>query len=185
LEPELALDEIDAAIDHYKNSEEYQKYDYHLQFGTLSKAAGGYGGYVCGSNLMIDYLRNFTKPAIYSTALPAAVLAANLKAIEIIAQDQKLGKKTKGEKALENAEYFCDLIGLEKPQSTIVPIIIGEASLALAISQKLKRSGFLISAIRPPTVEAGKSRLRITFCANHKKSDIKKLTMLLQKTLSS
>lgn len=163
----------------------YQKYDGHLQCGTFSKAAGSYGGYVCGSNLMIDYLRNFTKPAIYSTALPACVLAANLKAIEIISKDKKLGKKALGEKALENAQYFCNLIGLVKPQSTIVPIIIGDASKTLKISQKLKQNGFLISAIRPPTVETGKSRLRITFCANHKKSDIKKLTMLLQKALSS
>ncbi len=152
----------------------YQKHDYHLQCGTLSKAAGSYGGYVCGSNLMIDYLRNFTKPAIYSTALPASVLAANLKAIEIIARDQKLGKK-----ALENAEYFCDLIGFAKPESTIVPIIIGDTAKALAISQKLKQNGFLISAIRPPTVKAGKSRLRITFCADHKKNDIKKLAELI------
>lgn len=152
----------------------YPKYDFHLQCGTLSKAAGGYGGYVCGSNLMINYLRNFTKPAIYSTALPAALLAASLKAIEIIAKDKKLGKK-----AVENAHYFCDLIGSAKSPSTIVPIIIGNASLTLAISQKLKQNGFLISAIRPPTVETGKSRLRITFCADHKKNDIKKLAELI------
>jgi 8-amino-7-oxononanoate synthase len=154
----------------------YQKYDHHLQCGTLSKASGGYGGYVCGSNLMIDYLRNFCKPAIYSTALPPSVLAANLKAIEIITKDKKLGKK-----ALENAQYFCNLIGTAKPQSTIVPIIIGDAFKALEISQKLKQNGFLISAIRPPTVEVGKSRLRITFCANHKKSDIQKLAKLILK----
>jgi len=155
---------------------EYQKYDYHLQCGTLSKAAGGYGGYICGSNLMIDYLQNFVKPVIYSTSLPAGVWAANLKAIEIISQDKKLGKK-----ALENARYFCNLTGLENSQSTIVPIIIGKASRALAISQKLKQNGFLISAIRPPTVEAKKSRLRITFCAHHKKSDVKKLAELILK----
>ena len=165
----------------------YPQYENHLQCGTLSKAAGGYGGYACGSHLLIDYLRNFTKPAIYSTALPAAILAANLKAIEIIAKDKKLrgkalGEKALGGKALENASYFCHLIGLEKPQSTIIPIIVGDASKALRISQELKQNGFLISAIRPPTVEVGKSRLRITFCANHKKKDIKKLASFLIKT---
>jgi len=66
-------------------------------------------------------------------------------------------------------------------QSAIVPIIIGDPKKTLTISQKLKKDGFLISAIRPPTVEAGKSRLRITFCANHKKSDIKKLAELIKK----
>ena len=125
---------------------------------------------------MIDYLQNFVKPVIYSTSLPAGVWAAKLKAIEIISQDKKFGKK-----ALENARYFCNLTGLENSQSTIVPIIIGEASRALAISQKLKQNGFLISAIRPPTVEAKKSRLRITFCAHHKKSDVKKLAELILK----
>lgn len=176
----------------------YQKYDYHLQCGTLSKAAGGYGGYVCGSNLMINYLRNFCKPSIYSTALPASVLAANLKAIEIISKDKSLDKKAKGVKALENAQYFLDLInlplregkifgfpkilgGVKKTQSTIIPIIIGNTAKTLAISKKLKQNGFLISAIRPPTVEAGKARLRITFCSNHKKSDIKKLAELILK----
>ena len=157
----------------------YKKYegdfDRHLQCGTLSKAAGGYGGYVCGSNLMIDYLRNFTKSAIYSTALPACVLAANLQAIKIISKD-----KTLGGKSLANAEYFCQLLDLPEPKSTIVPIIVGEASKALEISQKLRQNGFLISAIRPPTVEVGKSRLRITFCANHKKNDIKKLSELIK-----
>jgi 8-amino-7-oxononanoate synthase len=158
----------------------YQKYDHHLQCGTLSKAAGGYGGYICGSKLMIDYLRNFCKPAIYSTAIPAPTLAANLKAIEIITKDKKLGAK-----ALENANYFCNLIGLKNSQSTIIPIIMGDTSKTLSISKKLKQKGFLISAIRPPTVEVGKARLRITFCANHKKSDIKKLAMVLKKSLSS
>jgi 8-amino-7-oxononanoate synthase len=153
----------------------YPKYEMHLQCGTFSKAAGSYGGYICGSNLMIDYLRNFTKTAIYSTALPPAILAANLKALEIIDKDKKLGKK-----ALENAGYFCELLELPKPSSAIVPIIIGDAKKTLEISEKLKEQGFLISAIRPPTVEVGKARLRVTFCADHKKSDIKKLAALLR-----
>lgn len=152
----------------------YTKYDFHLQCGTLSKAVGGYGGYVCGSQILIDYLRNFTKSAIYSTALPPAIIAGNFKALEIIAKDKILGTK-----ALENAAYFCKLIGLKKPESTIVPVIIGDAAKTLQLSKKLKDKGFLISAIRPPTVEAGKSRLRITFCANHKKSHIKELAELI------
>ncbi len=156
--------------------QKYAKYDFHLQCGTFSKAVGGYGGYICGSNLMIEYLRNFTRPAIYSTALSPAVLAANLKAVEIISKDKTLGKK-----ALQNAHYFCDLVGLKKSESTIVPVIIGDAVKTLEVSEKLKKDGFLISAIRPPTVEVGKSRLRITFCSNHKKSDIKKLAGLILK----
>ncbi|MFT6077837.1 MAG: 8-amino-7-oxononanoate synthase [Rickettsiales bacterium] len=107
---------------------------------------------------------------MYSTALPPSALAASLKAVEIIQKDQELGLK-----ALDNAQYFCKLMNLPKPQSTIVPMIIGDSAKTLEISEKLKKSGFLISAIRPPTVEEGKARLRITFCANHKRSQIDKL----------
>ena len=154
---------------------ECPNYAHYLQSGTLSKAVGGYGGYVCGSALIIDYLRNLTKPAIFSTILPPVILAANLQGIKIINNDKKLGKK-----ALENAKYFCHIISLPDPQSAIVPIIIGDAKKTILISNKLKKEGFLISAIRPPTVESGTARLRLTFGANHKKDDIKKLASLIQ-----
>ena len=153
----------------------YKNYGFHLQSGTFSKAAGSYGGYVCGSNLIINYLRNFVKTAIYSTGLPPAVLAANLQAIKIIGKDKKLGKKT-----LENANYFCKTMSMPTPQSAIVPIIIGDTKKTLTISKKLKQAGFLVVAIRPPTVEIGKARLRITFCTNHKKHNIKKLAELIK-----
>ncbi len=152
-----------------------QKFDnLHLQIGTLSKAVGGYGGYVCGSKILIDYLRNFAKSAIYSTALPPNLLAGNLKALEIIENDRILGKK-----ALENANYFCNLLNLPKAQSTIVVLTIGEAQKTLEIAENIKKEGFLVSAIRPPTVEKGKSRLRITFNTNHKKNDIEHLAKLI------
>lgn len=160
--------------------QKFKKSDLHIQAGTLSKGVGGYGGYVCASKLIIDYLRNFAKSAIYSTALPAAVLAGNLKALEIIAKDKKLGNKALGNKALENANYFCKLLKLPKAESAIVPIIIGDAGKTLAISKKIKDQGFLISAIRPPTVEQNKSRLRITFSALHKKTAIKKLAKIIE-----
>jgi len=143
----------------------------HLQLGTFSKAFGSLGGYVCGEKNLIDYLRNFAKTAIYSTALPPAVLAASLASLKIIAQ-KKLAKK-----CLENAQYFCELMNLPKPQSAIVPIIIGDNKKVLEIAKKVADKGFLISAIRPPTVEAGKARLRITFSALHQKKQIDLLAL--------
>ncbi len=160
--------------------QKFKKSDLHIQAGTLSKAVGGYGGYVCASKLIIDYLRNFAKSAIYSTALPPAVLAGNLKALEIISRDKKLGKK-----ALENANYFCNLLKLPKAESTIIPILIGDAAKSLTISKKIKDQGFLISAIRPPTVEPRKSRLRVTFSALHKKTDICNLAKIIIEALMS
>jgi 8-amino-7-oxononanoate synthase len=148
--------------------------DRHLQMGTLSKAVGALGGYVAGDKILIDYLRNFAKSAIYSTALPPAILAASLASLKIIS------KKNLGQKALENAQYFCTEMNLPKPQSAIVPIILGENKKTLAAAKKLEERGFLVSAIRPPTVEAGKARLRITFSSAHKKSEIKKLAQILK-----
>lgn len=146
-----------------------------IWLGTFSKAFGALGGYVAADKTTIDFLRNFAKSQIYSTALPPAILAAALAALKIISQ-KKLAKKLR-----ENAEFFCELMSLPKPESAIVPIIIGDNLKVLEIAKKVAAEGILISAIRPPTVEPGKSRLRITFSSAHKKSDIKKLAKILQK----
>ncbi len=145
----------------------------HLQMGTFSKAFGSLGGYVCGDKILIDYLRNFAKSAIYSTALPASVLAASLASLKIIKQ------KKAAKKSLENAKYFCELMNLPKPESAIVVLLTYDNERTLEIAADVSKKGFLISAIRPPTVEAGKARLRITFSSAHKKEQIKKLAKIL------
>ena len=150
----------------------------HLKMGTLSKAVGSLGGYVAGDKNIIDYLRNFAKSQIYSTALPASVLAASIASLKII-ESKNLAKKT-----LANAEYFCDLMKLTKPESAIVPIIIGDSKKTLEIAKKLQKNGFIVGAIRPPTVEKNKARLRITFSSAHKKTHIKKLAESLKNLIS-
>ena len=150
----------------------------HLQLGTLSKAVGSLGGYVAGDKTLIDYLRNFAKSAIYSTALPPAVLGASLTSLKIIE------KKNPGKIALKNAQYFCELMNLPKAQSAIIPIILGENKKVLTVAKKLQERGFLVSAIRPPTVEAGKARLRITFSIAHKKNQIEKLAQNIRELCS-
>lgn len=177
----------------------------HLQLGTFSKSVGTLGGYVAGDGILIDYLRNFAKSAIYSTALPPAILAASLTSLKIIE------KKNLGAKALQNAEYFCELMGLPdsklkfcqaggdprkagrhscdvkinfpKPQSAIVPIILGDNKKVLAIAKKVADQGMLISAIRPPTVEVGKARLRITFSAVHLRRQVERLVVILKEEI--
>ena len=141
----------------------------HIKIGTFSKAFAALGGYVCAQKYLIDYLRNFAKSQIYSTALPPAILASALQSLKIIS------KKNLGKKALENANYFCDLMNLPKATSAIVVIILGSEEKVLNIAKKTREKGFLISAIRPPTVEKGKARLRITFSSMHKKKHIEKL----------
>ena len=132
-----------------------------LKMGTLSKSLGALGGYIAADNILIDYLRNFSKSLIYSTALPPAILASAIKSLEL------LQKGDLGQNALRNAEFFCDLMNLPKPQSAIIPIIIGDSKKTLEIAQKIEEKGYLISAIRSPTVEKNKDRLRITFSAIH------------------
>ncbi|MBM3579940.1 MAG: 8-amino-7-oxononanoate synthase [Alphaproteobacteria bacterium] len=145
-----------------------------LRLGTLSKAIGTLGGYVVGEQGIIDYLRIFAKSAIYSTTLPPAILAASIASLKIIKEENL------GEKALANAKYFCELMNLAEPQSAIVPIILGDGELVMKIAKNLEEKSLLVSAIRPPTVEKGKSRLRITFSTEHTKDQIKKLAEVLQ-----
>lgn len=142
-----------------------------LQAGTFSKSLAGLGGYVCGDKKIIDYLRNFAKSQIYSTALPPAILASNLQALKIIK------KENLGQKALDNSEYFCQLVDLPKVQSAIVIIEILDNEKLLQIAKNIENKGFLVSAIRPPT--AATSRLRISFNAAHKKKEIKLLAKII------
>lgn len=147
-----------------------------IQSGTLSKAVGGYGGYVCGSKTVCDYLRSRARTLVYSTALPPATLAAASKALEIIENDKELTATP-----LSHAQYFTEKLGIECAQSPIIPLVIGEEKAALSASETLKEHGFLVSAIRPPTVPKGSSRLRFTFSALHKREEIATLAELIQK----
>ncbi len=150
-----------------------------IKLGTLSKAIGALGGYVAADKTTIDYLRNFAKSAIYTTALPPAVLAAACESLKIIVQ------KNLAQKTLQNAEYFCQLMNLPKPESAIVVIKIGDNKKVVEIAAEIIKNGFLISAIRPPTVAPNGARLRITFNAMHKKKYIAKLANLLKKEIGN
>lgn len=150
----------------------------HIQMGTLSKAVGCYGGYVCASSKLIQMLRNKCRSLIYSTALPPSVIASAIAALEIIANDKALTKKP-----LENAKYFCSLLGIKEAESPIVSMILGSEEKALNASKALEEEGFLVSAIRPPTVPKGTSRLRFTFSCLHKRKDIGMLAQIIKQRL--
>lgn len=135
--------------------------------GTLSKAIGSQGGFVCGSRLLIDYLVNTSRAFIYSTGL-SPVLAANaLTAFERLEANPALL-----ERLAENARCFREALlagGVETGESKtpIVPVRVGEAQRALEVSERLLERGILGVAIRPPTVPEGTSRLRFTVTAAH------------------
>jgi 8-amino-7-oxononanoate synthase len=150
-----------------------------IYIGTLSKAVGAYGGFVCGNKKLINFIINRCRTQIYTTGLPPGVLAACIKSIEIITNDKALIKKP-----LQNAIYFCNQLGLPTPLSPIVPIIIGEEKKTIKLSKILFNKGYLVSAIRPPTVPLNSSRLRIAFNAGHTKNQIKKLASLIKKNFN-
>ncbi len=146
-----------------------------LQMGTLSKAAGGYGGYVCAAHSVIEYLQNTARTLIYSTALPPVVIAIGIAALDVMMNDKELCALP-----LRKATLFTDTLGLPKPQSPIVPLILGEAEATMRASLVLEQRGYLVAAIRPPTVPEGTSRLRFAFSALHEDKDILALAELVR-----
>ena len=149
--------------------------------GTLSKALGGLGGFVAGRKVLIDLIRNTSRAYIYTTAPPPAVCCAAIKSLQIIrTQPQRRDKllKMASDFRDELTAAGFDICGSE---SQIVPVVIGKASDAVAISKRLFDEGFLIPAIRPPTVPRGKARLRISITANHEPADLTNLCELLSK----
>ena len=144
-----------------------------LQIGTLSKALASEGGFVCGKQVYIDYLINKSRPFIFSTALSPSTIASANAALNLLKENgeeylNNLNSNTRlMRELLTNARL--DIVDGETP---IIPIIIGPAELTNRFSKELKKEGILVSAIRPPSVPKGESRLRLTIMATHTKEEI-------------
>ncbi|WP_291842600.1 8-amino-7-oxononanoate synthase [Maricaulis sp.] len=151
-----------------------------LQMGTLSKALGSYGGYLCASRAVCDLLRSRARPLVFTTALPPSCAAAALASLDRIECDAALR-----ERPMALARRFCRHLGLAEPSSPIVPVLMGSEQAALSASAELEAAGFLVTAIRPPTVPRGTSRLRITFNAAHDEADIDRLAQALADILQT
>jgi 8-amino-7-oxononanoate synthase len=151
-----------------------------LQMGTLSKAVGAYGGYLCASRNVVELLRNRARSFVYSTGLPAGTVAAASRALDIIATDLDLVRRP-----LALARTFTAELGLPAAQSPIVSVVLGGAERALLASEALKLAGFLVAAIRPPTVPPGTSRLRFTFSAAHSDQSVRELAGAVRSALGA
>ena len=152
-----------------------RKTDIDLQMGTLSKALGSYGGYLCASQSVIDLIHTRARSLIYSTALPPASAGAALAALDIVENDPELCHLP-----LRKARAFARAANLPEPESPIVPVLLGDAERALEAQALLEREGFLVVAIRPPTVPAGTARLRLTFTAVHPDKEIERLAQIIR-----
>ena len=149
--------------------------DAQILMGTLGKALGTFGAFVAGPSDLVETLLQRARTYIYTTALPPAVAAATRAALQL-SQDEPWRR----ERVLGHAARFrneAQGLGLCVPASItpIQPVVIGSESAALAASEWLRSRGLWIPAIRPPTVPAGTSRLRITFSAAHSDADVDRL----------
>ena len=146
-----------------------------IYMATLGKAIGTFGAFVAGSELLIDYLKSRARTFIFTTATPPLIAASTLAALDVI--EQEPWRQIKLQQHIHRlrtalTEQGWDLL---PSQSAIQPIIIGSAEDALALSQQLNEQGLLVSAIRPPTVPRGTSRLRITLSAAHSDEMVERL----------
>jgi 8-amino-7-oxononanoate synthase len=149
--------------------------DVPLQMGTLSKAIGGYGGYLCASDAVIDLIHNRARTFVYSTGLPPATVAAAIAALDVIERNPDYAALP-----LAKAKAFTRRVQLPDAASPIVPLVVGDADAALEASRLLEAEGYLVIAIRPPTVPVGTARLRFTFTAQHPDSEIERLADIVR-----
>ena len=153
-----------------------------IYIGTLGKAAGISGAFICGESTLIEYILQKARPYIYSTATPPAIAHALLSSLQLITSAE--GKQRRQQLSHLIATWQTDMVfsSWQKMSSTtaIQPIILGENKIALAVAQHLADAGYWIPAIRPPTVPAGSARLRVTFSASHTITELRELISTLQ-----
>jgi 8-amino-7-oxononanoate synthase len=155
-----------------------------VRVGTLSKGVGALGGFVAGPQFLIDWLWNRARTQIYSTALPPSICAAAAAAVEIIEAEpfcrerlQALAAEFRRRLAEAGIEFTPNSRG------PIVPVVLQDPDRAVQIAQELEADGFLVGAIRPPTVPPGTSRLRITLTSGHTSTDLERFVTALKAAL--
>ena len=153
-----------------------------IYIGTLGKAAGVSGAFVCAQETFIEWLIQKGRPFIYSTATPPAIAHTLSKSLEIIEGDEGRNRRTQLNKLIRIWQDEMHFSQWEKVPSctAIQPVILGSNANALLASKLLDEAGYWIPAIRPPTVPNGSARLRITFSANHSEADLRQLITTLK-----
>lgn len=159
--------------------------DIPVLMGTLGKGIGTAGAFVAGSKELIEYLTNFARPYIYTTAMPAAIAAATIASIAVIKEAQ--AKREHLQNLIKQFRSGAQQLGLQLMEShtAIQPILVGEAQDALNMSEALKQQGIMVTAIRPPTVPQGTARLRVTLSAAHTEQQVNQLLNALENVLKN
>jgi 8-amino-7-oxononanoate synthase len=156
-----------------------------IKVGTLSKALGTQGGFVCGARRSIDWLVNYARPYIFSTALAPPTAAAARRAVQIARSEPQRRRHVLA--LAERLRRELREMGGEAGDSCcqIMPLIVGEAREAMALSRRLEKQGLLVPAIRPPSVPEGAARLRISVTAGHTDADVDQLMAALRSSMAS
>jgi glycine C-acetyltransferase len=157
-----------------------------VQVGTLSKAIGALGGYVCGSKDLIDFLYHRARPFLFSTSHPPSVAATCIAAFKVLEEEPELIDKLWG-----NTRFFKKELGLlgfnigggntPASETPITPIIVGEGKLAMDFSRELFKEGVFVTGIAFPTVPEGKARLRTIMSATHTQDQLSRALEVLKK----
>jgi len=144
-----------------------------LIVGTLGKALGSYGAYVCCDRRMAKYLVNTARTLIFSTAIGPPAVAAARAALELLREQPRRVEKLQRNAAVLREELGAQGLAVAGGETQIVPLVIGGAEDAVSISERVLERGVFAQAIRPPTVPAGGSRLRLTVMASHTKAELR------------
>ena len=143
-----------------------------IAMGTLSKALASEGGFVAGSHSLIDYLVNSARSFIFSTAPAPATIAVSIAALDIVRKEPAARETLRGHSLWFRKELRTMGFNVEDHPTPIISIVLGRPDVAVDFSKRLMAKKIFVSAIRPPTVPAGPSRLRINIMATHKKEEL-------------
>jgi len=141
--------------------------------GTLGKALGAYGAFAAVSASMRDYLTNTARSLIFSTALPPPAVAAALAALEVLQEHPEMVDKLQANAGIVRDELAREGFDVAGSSTQIVPLVVGDPDLAMGVCEKAIEAGVFAQAIRPPTVPAGTSRLRLALMATHTREELR------------
>jgi glycine C-acetyltransferase/8-amino-7-oxononanoate synthase len=149
-----------------------------LVMGTLGKALGSYGAYVCAGRELTDYLVNTARPFVFSTAPPPPVVAAGLAALELLESHPHRVERLAENAAALRAALAAEGLAVGDSQTQIVPVKVGDAAQTMELSERLLERGAFAQGIRPPTVPEGSSRLRFTVMSTHRRGELERAAKL-------
>ena len=155
-----------------------------IMMGTLSKALGSAGGYILGERRLVEYLRQKSRPFIFNTAPTPSAMAAADAALSVLESEPQLVEKLRGNIRAFASERFGGALAREG-ETAIFPVVVGDERRAVAASKELERRGFLVPAIRYPTVAKGEARLRVSVSARHSRAEIASLAAAIVEVLAS